>query len=96
MLNHKTVLEWPIANDNFLQYAMVIEKFSVLHITSQAIDINRLHFNIKVYKDQHPHFCFYVLVFISIMVGKLSSYLAVSYISFKKQYFGVVFKTKIG
>ena len=32
------------------------------------------------------------------MVGKLSSHIlvAVSYISFKKQRFGVVFKTKIG
>ena len=30
------------------------------------------------------------------MIGKLSSHIAVSYISFKKQHFGVVFKTKIG
>ena len=30
------------------------------------------------------------------MIGKLSSHIAVSYISFKKQHFGEVFKTKIG
>ena len=27
MLNHKTVLEWSIAKENFLQYAIVIGKF---------------------------------------------------------------------
>ena len=50
MLNHKTVLEWSSANNNVLQYAIVKGKFYLLHITFQAININRLHFNTEVFK----------------------------------------------
>ena len=66
MLNHKTVLEWSIANDNFLQYAIVIGKFYDTNITFQAIDTNRLHCNIKVFKEIETKIHIFVFTFQSL------------------------------
>ena len=67
MLNHKTVLEWSIANDNFLQYAIVIGKFYCTTYAFQVIDINRLHFNIKVFKEIETRIHIFVFTFQSLL-----------------------------
>ena len=95
MLNQK-ILQRYIVTAIFLNFIKSWANFAVLQITFQGIIIKKLDFNIKRFQrnqNYNFHFLLHILWLISIITGKLSQHIALSYILFKKSW--KEFKTKI-